>query len=80
MVSERLMIGIGAAVLALWVLFRAARAADEIRRFGPGPWLRSRFSFDPENGRLIGILLLILSAFLAMRRWGGVDGYWFSLW
>jgi hypothetical protein len=80
MVSEKLLIGIGAAALALWVFYHAARAVDEMYRFGPGPWFRSRFSFDPENGRLIGILLLLLAMAAAMRRWNGVDGYWFSYW
>lgn len=71
---------LAAGAAAFWLLRQLARTAWLIRRYGWGPWLRSACSVDPQNGRLLGILFLLLSAVIAMRRWHGVDGRWFSLW
>lgn len=71
---------LAAALIALWLLWRLARTLWTIHQYGAGPWLRSTFTMDPDTGRLLGILFLLLAAVIAMRRWNGVDGQWFSFW
>ncbi len=66
--------------LGLWLLGWLARTLWYIRRYGAGPWLRSACAVDPDIGRLLGILFLLLAAVIALRRWNGVDGHWFSFW